>query len=924
MKLLVVLMCMVCSFGMAQDVNVSGVVRDTTDNSALIGVTVLIFPSSDTTQRKGTVTDVDGKFTFTDIASGNYIVRFSYVGYSTRQIAVNVKGSPVEIGGISLSQSTTVLKAVQVTGSSIQVEQKGDTLQYNANAFKTNRDAPAEDLITKMPGMTSENGTLKAQGENVQKVLVDGKEFFGDDATIALKNLPAEVIEKIEVFDRLSEQSQLTGFDDGQTQKTVNIVTKRGRNQGQFGRLYAGIGEGGRYSAGGNVNDFKGTRKISIVGLTNNINQQNFSNEDLLGINSSNSGGGNGGGRGGRGGGGGGNSGGNFSVGQQSGISTTHSIGLNYSNKLGKKTDVSGSYFFNKSNNERVSNISRQYITSRDSGLVYDENSRSNAINYNHRFNLRLEHNFDSANSIVLTPRLSFQANDSYSFLSGEYSSVATDLRRMLDNQNVSGNSGVTFSNNLVYRHRFSKRGRSLSIGINTDVNNREGDASLYSIDQDEETGVTENIDQRSDNYTKSLTLSPNITYTEPVGKRGQLQINYTPSYRKSSTDKKTWNFASETDSYSELDTLLTNSFDNIYTTQRGGVSYRFNNRKVNFNIGINGQQSRLSSEQEFPLRFSIDRTFGNILPQLTMNYKFTQTENIRIMYRTSANAPSVNQLQNVVDNRNPLFLRTGNPNLAQDFNHNLTIRYGRTNATTSSSFLFMLSGSIIKDYITNTSIIASTDTIVNDIPLSRGTQLSFPLNIDGYKTGRALITYGVPFKLIKSNLNFNAGVNYNRIPALINGQRNLASNYGSSFGAVVASNISENLDFTLSYTSNYTVVRNSLQKQSDNNYFNHNLSFRFNWIFWKGFVFNTNVTNSLYQGLSAEFDRSIWFWNAGLGYKFLKDESLEVKLNAFDILNQNNSITRDVTESYIEDRQTNVLTRYFMLTLTYRLSNFK
>lgn len=916
MKILVAVMCLFCSVTMAQNPTISGVVRDSVDNSTLIGVTVLMFPPSDTTQRKGVVTDLDGRFTFNNVAPGNYIVRFSYVGYSVRQMALNVKSTSADIGSIALSPSVTMLKAVQVTSTSIQVEQKGDTIQYNANAFKTNPDASAEDLITKMPGMTSENGSLKAQGETVQKVLVDGKEFFGDDATIALKNLPAEIIEKIEVFDRLSEQSQLTGFDDGQTQRTVNIVTKRGRNQGQFGRVYAGIGEDGRYSAGGNVNDFKGTRKISVVGLTNNINQQNFSNEDLLGVTGS----GGGGGRGGRGGGGG--SAGNFSVGQQSGISTTHSIGLNYSNKLGDKTDVSGSYFFNQSSNERISNIHRQYITARDSGLVYDESSRSTSTNYNHRFNLRLEHNFDSTNSIIFSPRLSFQNNDSRSLLDGSYAATGSELQRSLDNQNISGNTGYTFANNLVYRHRFRKRGRTISVGINTDINNREGDASLYSIDEDDDSGTEETINQRSDNFTKSFTISSNIAYTEPVGKRGQIQINYTPSYRSSTTDKKTWNFASG--AYSELDTLLTNAFDNVYTTQRGGVSYRFNNKKLNFNVGLNAQQSRLTSEQEFPLRFSVDRTFANLLPQLTMNYKFTQTENIRVMYRTSANAPSVNQLQNVVDNRNPLFLRTGNPNLTQNFSHNLTIRYGRTNATTSSSFLFLLSGGLTQDYITNTSIIASSDTVVNNIPLSRGTQLSYPINIDGFRTGRALLTYGFPLKLIKSNINFNAGMTYNRTPALINGASNLASNYGSSLGMVVASNVSENLDFTLSYTSNYTVIRNSLRKQSDNNYFNHNLSLRLNWIFLKRFVFNSNVSNSLYRGLSAEFDQSIWFWNAGIGYKFLKDERLEVRLNAFDILNQNNSITRDIMETYIEDRQTNVLTRYFMLTLTYRLNRFK
>jgi hypothetical protein len=186
------------------------------------------------------------------------------------------------------------------------------------------------------------------------------------------------------------------------------------------------------------------------------------------------------------------------------------------------------------------------------------------------------------------------------------------------------------------------------------------------------------------------------------------------------------------------------------------------------------------------------------------------------------------------------------------------------------------------------------------------------------------LFTVGFPLGIFKSNLNLNTGFNYSRTPGLINGTVNLAKNYGISQGLVVSSNINENVDFTLSYTANYNLVKNSLQKQSDDHYLSQNLALRLNWIFWKGFVFTTNLNNMSYRGLSAAFDQDIWFWNAGLGYKFLKDQSLEVKLNAFDILNQNNSITRDITESYIEDRQTNVLTRYFLLTLTYRLGQFK
>ncbi len=919
MKYWVILLVLLSHAALAQQRVVTGVVADSTDHTTLIGVTVLLQQASDSTWKRGTVTDVDGKFVFNDVPSGRYRFHLSYIGYTTQTLRVRVNNEPVDLGQIKLHQSATTLKTVEIKGASIQVEQKGDTLQYNANAFKTTRDATAEDLITKMPGITSDNTGVKAQGDAVQQILVDGKQFFGDDATLALKNLPAEVIDKIEVFDRLSEQSQFTGFDDGQTRKTINIVTKKGKNNGQFGRVYAGAGEDGLYTAGGNVNSFKGDRKLSLVGLSNNVNQQNFSNEDLLGVTSSSAGqgGGNrGGGRGQRGG------SGNFNVGQQSGISTTHSVGLNYSDVWGKKTEITGSYFFNQSDNDRITNLNREYITQQDSGLVYGEYSRSNNRNYNHRLNFRLEYTIDTANSIVITPRLSYQKNDARATLQGDYTTESNSLQSNIFNTNNADNAGYIFSNSILYRHRFKKRGRSLSVSVNTDVNNRDGDSYLYSLNEYESSAETTVIDQQSDQYTDSYTLSSNIAYTEPIGKRSQLQFNFTPSVTNSKTDKRTYNLSE--DGYTDLDTLLTNAFENRYISNRGGISYRFNNRKLNFNTSVNYQHAKLTSDQDFPYAFAVDRSFQNILPQATFNYRFEQGRNIRLMYRTSTDAPSISQLQNVIDNRNPLFLKTGNPELSQAYSHNVTVRYGRTNNQASTSLLFLVSGSFTKDYITNASYIATRDTVLNGITLNRGVQLSYPINVSGYGSVRTLMTYGLPVALLKSNMNLNTGFTYNRTPAVINDSKNLANNYGFSQGVVLSSNISENLDFTLSYTANYTIVKNTLQKQSDNNYFNQTASFRLNWIFWKGFVFSSNLNNTMYRGLSAAYDQSIWFWNAGLGYKFLKDQKLEVKLNAFDILNQNNSISRDVTETYIEDRRTNVLTRYFMLTVTYNIRNFK
>ncbi len=252
-----------------------------------------------------------------------------------------------------------------------------------------------------MPGVTvDKNGTVTAQGETVKKVTVDGRDFFGDDATATLRNLPAEVIDKIQVFDKLSDQAQLTGFDDGNTTKSINIVTKKDMRSGNFGRLFAGYGTDDRYSAGGNVSFFNNARRISLIGLTNNVNQQNFSSQDLLGVTST----GNRGGGGQRGGGGGGNFRGgsnNFTVGQQNGIAKTNAFGINYSDAWGKKVDVTGSYFFNNSNTSNNQSVSQQNIITKDSSTYYDENTLSDNKNYNHRVNFRLTYRIDSSNTII-------------------------------------------------------------------------------------------------------------------------------------------------------------------------------------------------------------------------------------------------------------------------------------------------------------------------------------------------------------------------------------------------------------------------------------------------------------------------------------------------------------------------------------------
>lgn len=917
----------------AQNFSIAGKVLDAKDNSALIGATVIVFSPKDTNNKYGNITDENGTFTIENIPSGHYILNAVYVGYDNHKQFINLTQT-TNIGAIKMQPGSNQLQSVTVKEEAVHATQSGDTTSFNANAFKTNPDANAEDLINKMPGISSQDGTLKSNGEEIKQVLVDGKPFFGDDPSTAIKNLPAEIIDKIQVFDKLSDQAQLTGFDDGNSQKTINIITKPGKNTGEFGKIYAGVGmrdnsvnkgmDNTLYIGGGNFNYFKGDTRISIMALSNNINQQNFSTDDLLGVVNTSSGNNRGGsGRGGNSSSyGSNNNSSNFLVGQQGGITKTNAAGINYTDKWGKKIKVTGSYFYNHTNNDNNNNLSRNYFTTSDSGLVYKEASFTNTQNTNHRANLRLEYEIDSNNTIIMTPRISFQENEYSRSLDGVSRLSDSTLVSSTTNRNSSNNNGYNFSNNLVYNHKFAKRGRSVSLNLNAQVNNRTGNGTLYSLNEYESSNNTL-LDQHYDLKSKGYAYSGSLNYTEPIGQNSQLMINYSPSYSKNNSDKETMDNDGNGE-YDLLNTSLSNKYENTYVTQRGGFNYRFRKEKLRFAVGLNAQQATLDGQQEFPTSFSIQKNFSNVLPNAWFNYKFSKTKNMRIMYRTNTSEPSIQQLQNVVDNSNSLLLKTGNPNLKQSYQHTLIMRYGSTNVRNSTSFFVMAYGNYANNYIANQTLIPTKDSVIgNGIVLKSGSQLTSPVNLNGYYTARSFVTFGTPLKAIKTNLNFNAGINYNHIPGYINTQINYANNYTFTGGVVFSSNISEDVDFTLAYTGNYNIVRNTIQQQANNNYYTQITSLKFNWQFWKGFVFNTNLNHQMYSGLSQGYNQNYLLWNAGLGYKFLKDRSLDVRLNVYDILNQNRAIARTVTETYIEDSYTTVLQRYFMLNVTYTIRRF-
>jgi hypothetical protein len=431
--------------------------------------------------------------------------------------------------------------------------------------------------------------------------------------------------------------------------------------------------------------------------------------------------------------------------------------------------------------------------------------------------------------------------------------------------------------------------------------------------------------DQFSDNPTNGYNLNANISYTEPLSQKSQLQFNYNPSYSKNKADQQTFEFDPAAKEYSEFLPALSNKFDNTTTTQNGGITYRLGNTRDNqFSVGVSLQHTKLESDRIFPDISSVDQTFTNVLPNLMWRKRLSPKSSFNIFYRANTQFPSVTQLQDVVNNQNVLRMSVGNPDLKQSYSHFLSARYTFTNTQKGQSLFANIFLQAQQDYISNAIYIAKNDSVINqNNVLVQGAQLTKPVNLDGYKSFRSFFTFSQPVKFIKSNVNLSTGFQYSTLPSLINNLKSKTDNYTFNAGIVVASNVSEYVDFNLSYNANFSNAQSSAEGTPDSKYINQVAGIQFNILSKSGWFVQNDINNQSYTGLGEGFNQSFWLWNAAIGKKFLKKKQAELKLSVFDLLKQNQSISRTIGDGYILDTRSTVLQQYFMLTFTYSLKNF-
>ncbi len=878
---------------LAQQYALKGAVHNTGDNTPFPNVTVLLL-NTDSIIVRETLTHSDGSFDFEEIDAGDYVLRLQYLGYERTDEPVEIAKN-VDLGTLYLHENARLLDEVTINMRPPVGKQLGDTTQFNAAAFQTMKDASAQDLIEKMPGMSSEDGTLQAQGEAVAQILVDGKPFFGTDVKAALQNLPAEIIQNIQVFDKLSDKAELSGFDDGDRLKTINIVTKPNSRKGFFGKTSAGYGDNDRYIVGTSVNAFNEQQRLTITGLTNNINAVDYSADP------NNQG----------------------AMLPQNGIINTNRIGLNYTDSWGEKVELNASYLFNHRKNFGESSLFREYILPDDDGQHYTESSENTRRSMDHWFNMRLEYNIDSNNRILFRPDFSSQLENENSFFTGKTLADPGPINQTA-NQRLADYSDIDFNSRLYYSRRFSKAGRSLRLGLETGNHKNDDDAERYAenvfYDPDErEEAIRQNIVRARTGFSWEASTS----YTEPIGKHGMVELEYEVGNRRDDSDQLTYDM-DELGNHTRIDTALSNTFNSNYLSQEAEIGYQYALEKLRVQVETEFQHAQLKNDQEFPSTFALRRAFRSVLPSVRIDYEFTKSKNLEFDYDTRTNAPSVGDLQGVIDNSNPLHLRTGNPDLDQSYSNQFRLRYRSYNPETERSFFAMVHSSTTANRVVSNTVIADEPIeLAGGIMLERGAQLTKPVNLNGYWDISSYFHYGLPVRFLPSNFNLHGGIRHSHSPGMVNNEANVVNSTRYSGGLSLSSNISDRIDFNIWTRSSFNNVQNSLRPALSNDFFTQSTRINYNWILWEGLVYRLDLNHRLNSGLSEGYDNSTFLVNMAIGKKLLKNERAEVSVNVYDLFGQNNNIDRNITETYIQDAESNVLQRYFMVSLTYNLRYF-
>jgi hypothetical protein len=914
--LLIILITLAISVMAQKNGSIKGVAWDTLAKQAVTSATISVLDKKDSSLVTFTMTDNGGHFELRGIPNGDYRLLISHVNYHNSNTVFTIRddNKNLDMGNIVMTDKNKVLEEVIVESEAPPVTLIDDTIQYNAGSFKTQPNASVEQLLKKLPGVKVEkDGTIKAQGEKVSRVLVDGKEFFGTDPKIATKNLPADAIDKVQVYDKQSDQAQLTGFEDGNYEKTINLKLKKDKKKGVFGKISGGGGTDDRYEGRFNVNSFKGARQVSAIGMGNNTNAEGFSFMDILNftgaLNQFKQGG---------------NMNLNLSAdeagslglgGQNNGINTAWGGGFNYNNIIGKNLDWQSNYFYNHFNPKVQSHILRQNFLPGTS-TFYEQNAVTDNINNSHRLNLNLLYQLDSSSTLRVTPNFSYQETNNLSATNYKtWSEEGSPINDGFSN-NKTNSKGFNFKNDIVYRKKFARKGRTLSLTLTTMLNNSDGNGNLGSIvnyyNPNGSLSHSDSLNQVNTNNADLRGYNARAIYTEPIWKKSMLEFSAGKSDTKSTSDKLTYDYNKASGKYDNINTLLTNNFENDYGYINAGIRTRTQRRKYSYSLGLYWQQAELQGKIISGTKDSvISRNFKNLLPVATFKYNFSKFKTLSVNYSTSTNQPSMSQLQPVPDVSNPLYIREGNPFLKQEYVQSFRTSVNLLSPYKNKNFFFFMNGSTTQNKIVNYDL----------IDVVTGVRRTRPVNVNGVFNLNGNISYSIPARFLKGTVEFSSFINYNKGKQFVNTIGNTIKTITMGPEIRFDMNPTDKLNLGIGASYNYNNAHYSIESSRSNKYFAQEYNASADWQLPMSFYLGTSLVYTINSQRAEGFNSKVPLWSASISKQFLKYKRGELKLSSTDLLNRNQAVTRTTNQNYIEDKEVNTLRRFFLLTFTYSLT---
>lgn len=916
---------------------VSGMVVDSTQLS-IPGTTVkYVSTAGDSTT---TVTGLDGKFTFNNVGGTGMTLTVTSLGYEgirKRFTFADGDFKPLDLGSIVLKAEAKELNQVNIRGI-IPVRIKEDTVAYSISAYPVRQNAPVEDVIKKLPGVEVDAaGNVTTQGKSVTKIRINGKDYMGGDLQAATRNLPADILESIQLIDDYGDQANLTGIRTGEPDKIINLTIRADRNNGYSLQATAGAGRDmlpkgidgadvndNRYNGSVNYYNFKGNRQITLLANANNTNTNlfNFNRGGGGGNFGGGGGGGNFGGGGGGGnfggGGGGGNRGGGGGAGgagvsNQNGITTARSIGINYRDQYGEKVQSYGSYSFN----DNTTNTDTRSVTlNPGSALINNTVSSSKNSPTNHRFQYNLEWRPDSVNYLKVVPSFSNSVADTYSESNVQLTNAkVADANAKYKQINGGSSSSPTLGVTALYNHRFSSKGRNLSLFLSANSSKSTSNSTSNTILVEGKLPVGIPRNQLIDQDNKSTSLSGNISYMEPLSKVSFIDLNYTFTRSNTSNDRRTFDLDNGTPVF---DNTLSNKYDFSFTTHRFALNYRLIEAKYNLTLGIGAQPSVLEGRSSRTTTVT-RKEQTNIVPTARFIYQFSRNESLTLNYNGSASQPSFDQLQPVTDKSNLFNEITGNPDLKQSFNNNISFRYNTFGIATGNLFFVNLNYS------------KTQNAVVTRITYQGAKTYTHYLNADGNYSYGGNITYSKPWAERKYTITFNGRVNYSNNVGFLDSlgvtsliqyptQKNIAKTLNITPGARFRLDLTDIIDAQLS--ANYTIAKTTNSVSFANTSQNLNtrtldLGFQ-----GKNYFGDWTVSYDYTKQINKGYNFDVLNPNIISAYverRFLQGNKATIRLAAFDLLNQNTGFTNSATVQ----SQVNRLGRYVMLSFTLRLQKF-